>query len=109
MIFLCNVEKVKLKCSQEGKIFTAKISSLSREDMQPLTIADFQKGSALLCDIQGKAYPAQFMAFDGIMHVVAVKYELYQSYLKLVKMHHQNSQNSQKGSRLVVSYQMIMM
>ena len=33
----CNVEKVKLKCSQEGKVFTVKIRDLSREDMQPLS------------------------------------------------------------------------
>ena len=60
-----HIEKVKLKCSQEGKILTAKISDLSREDMQPLSNADFHKGSALLCDIGGKAYPVQFMAYDG--------------------------------------------
>ena len=55
--FVCNVEKVKLKCSQEGKIFTAKISDLSREDMQPLSNADFHIGSVLLCDIRGKSIP----------------------------------------------------
>lgn len=51
----CNIEKVKLKCSQEGKIFTAKISDLTREDMEPLSNSDFYKGSVLLCDIRGKA------------------------------------------------------
>jgi hypothetical protein len=61
----CNVEKVKLKCSQEGKVFTAKIRDLSREDLQPLSNSDFSKGSLLLCDIRGKAYPVQFIAFDG--------------------------------------------
>ena len=58
----CNVEKVKLKCSQEGKVFTAKIRDLF---MQPLSNSDFSKGSLLLCNIRGKAYPVQFIAFDG--------------------------------------------
>lgn len=53
-----HTERVNVKCNQTGKIFKEKVSTLSREDLQePLTAADFLRGSQLLMDINKKSYP----------------------------------------------------
>lgn len=50
-------EKVSVKCNQTGKLFRVKVTTLSRNDDDDLTMDDLVEGSQLLLTMSGKSYP----------------------------------------------------
>ena len=55
-------ERIQVKCNQTGKIFRAKISSLSKDDIDSsLSAADLAQGSQLIMDFEKKSYPVTVM------------------------------------------------
>ena len=50
-------EKVCVKCNQTGKFFKVKVTVLSRNDDDCLTIEDLVEGSQLLMTANKKSYP----------------------------------------------------
>lgn len=56
---------VLLKCSQTAKKIAARVEQLSKEDLEPLTLSDLQKGSSFIVEVKGKPYPAEFLSFSG--------------------------------------------
>ena len=50
-------EKVCVKCNQTGKLFKVKVTVLSRNDDDCLTIEDLVEGSQLLMTANKKSYP----------------------------------------------------
>ena len=57
--------KVVLKCSQNGKLLTAQVKDISREDSLPLSASDLMPGASLLVEHKGKFYPVQFVRYKG--------------------------------------------
>ena len=57
--------KVLLKCSQNGKVLTAQVKDISKEDGSPLSSVDFKPGASLLVEHKGKFYPVEFVRFKG--------------------------------------------
>ena len=51
------VEKVTVKCNQTGKLFKARVSSLSRSDDGQMSTTDLAEGSQLLMKMNRKEYP----------------------------------------------------
>ena len=55
-----------MKCAQTGKVFLTKVCNLSKEDESDcLTAEDLTPGAGLLCDVKGKTYPIEVVAFQG--------------------------------------------
>ena len=59
-------EGVIVKCSQTGRKIKTKVQNITKNDMSPIVIDDFKKGSSLLVEVNGKPYPVEFMAFMGM-------------------------------------------
>ena len=51
------VEKVTVKCNQTGKLFKARVSSLSRRDNGKMSTTDLAEGSQLLMNVNMKEDP----------------------------------------------------
>lgn len=50
-----------MKCNQTGKVFKASTKSLSLEDGEDISSEHLKKGTELLLDYDGKAYPVTVM------------------------------------------------
>ena len=56
-ILIFHIERVSVRCNQTGKIFKAKVSSLSRSDDGNVSAEDLVEGSQLLMKLNKKEYP----------------------------------------------------
>ena len=50
---------------QNGKVHTAQVKDISKEDGSPLSSVDFKPGASLLVEHKGKFYPVEFVQFKG--------------------------------------------
>ncbi len=55
-----------MKCSQTGSQHKTKLSELSTDSGETLTLEHFTKGSNLMLKYKGKEYAVQFVHFKGI-------------------------------------------
>ena len=54
-----------MQCNQMGKEHKVRITSLSREDGQPVTISDLMEGKELLLDYNKKSYGVTVLKIVG--------------------------------------------
>ena len=54
------LERIHVQCNQTGKIHKVKVTSLSREDLEPLGGNDYSKGSQPLLEYNKKSYRSQY-------------------------------------------------
>ena len=52
--------KIRVKCNQTGKLFSVKVSTLCREDGDPLRKKDLVEGTQLVMTLNKKPYTVTF-------------------------------------------------
>ena len=74
-----------MKCAQTRKVFLTKVCNLSKEDeSECITAEDLRPGVGLLCDVKGKTYPIEVVAFQGkpYEHAHALYLYLRRAYIR---------------------------
>lgn len=80
-----------MKCNQTGKLFRVKVTTLSRNDDDDLTMDDLVEGSQLLLTMSGKSYPVTVLrVIPALTDVTAESKSYYFCTVRIIIIHKLN-------------------